>query len=84
MQDMLVRLYDLPSLEDELEAASGQGVVIRPALSLERPPVLAWMQSNFPVWTAEVEAAFCRLPVSCFLAVRDQDLLGFAPASGAS
>ena len=40
MQDMLVRLYDLPCLEDELEAASGQGVVIRPALSLERPPVL--------------------------------------------
>ena len=36
------------------------------------------MQANFPVWAAEVEAAFCRLPVSCFLAVRDQDLLGFA------
>ena len=78
MQDMLVKLYDLPRLQDALDTASRRGVTIRPALSLEKPPVLAWMQANFPVWTAEVEAAFCRLPVSCFLAVRDQDLLGFA------
>jgi GNAT superfamily N-acetyltransferase len=78
MQDMLVRLYDLPSLEEALEFSARQGVVIRSALSLEKPQVLAWIQANFPVWAAEVEAAFCRLPVSCFLAVRGQDLLGFA------
>jgi GNAT superfamily N-acetyltransferase len=78
MHDMLVRLYDLPSLEDALEAASGRGVAIRPALPLERPVVLGWMRSNFDVWTAEVEAAFSRLPVSCFLGVRGGDLLGFA------
>ena len=78
MQDMLVRLYDLPSLEDALEATSRLGVTIRPALTPEKPQVLGWMQSNFGVWAAEVEAAFCRLPVSCLLAVRDRDLLGFA------
>jgi GNAT superfamily N-acetyltransferase len=53
-------------------------VTIRPALTPEKPQVLGWMQANFGVWAAEVEAAFCRLPVSCFLAVRDRDLLGFA------
>jgi hypothetical protein len=78
MQDMLVRLYDLPSLEDALESASRQGVTIRPALSLEKPQVLDWVRTNFPVWTAELEAAFCRQPVSCFIAVQDRDLLGFA------
>ena len=78
MHDMLVRLYDLPSLEDALEVSTRQGVVVRPALSLEKPRVVEWVQANFPVWTAETEAAFCRAPVSCFLAVRDQDLLGFA------
>ena len=78
MQDMLVRLYDLPSLEDALEAASGQGVTIRPALTIEKPQVVEWMQSHFPVWVAEAEAAFCRSPVSCFLAVRGRELLGFA------
>lgn len=78
MQDMLVKLYDLPSLEDALDAASRRGVTIRPALSLEKPRVVEWIHEIFPVWEAEVEAAFCRLPVSCFLAVREQDLLGFA------
>ncbi len=78
MHDMLVRLYDLPSLEDALKLSARQGVAVRRALSLEKPQVLEWVQANFPVWTAEAEAAFCRLPVSCFLAIRDQDLLGFA------
>jgi len=54
MHDMLVRLYDLPSLEDALEAASGRGVTIRPALPLEMPVVLGWMRSNFDVWTADI------------------------------
>jgi GNAT superfamily N-acetyltransferase len=76
MHDMLVRLYDLPSLEDALEAASGRGVAIRPACLWTGG--LGWMRSNFDVWTAEVEVAFSRLPVSCFLGVRGGDLLGFA------
>jgi GNAT superfamily N-acetyltransferase len=78
MQDMLVRLYDLPDLGEALRGSSERGVTIRPALSLEKPRVVDWMQSNFAVWAAEVEAAFCRLPVSCFLALRDQQILGFA------
>jgi GNAT superfamily N-acetyltransferase len=75
---MLVRLYDLPGLEEALELASKQGVAIRPALNLEKPRVVEWMQSRFRIWTAEVEATFSRLPVSCLLAVRDDELLGFA------
>jgi GNAT superfamily N-acetyltransferase len=78
MQDMLVRLYDLPSLEDALGAASRQGVTVRPALTIEKPQVVDWMRSIFPVWVAETEAAFCRLPVSCFLALRGREILGFA------
>lgn len=78
MADMLVKLYELPGLEPALASASAQGVTVRRALSLEKPGVLAWMQANFPLWAAEVEAALCRTPVSCFLAVREQSLLGFA------
>lgn len=78
MQDMLVRLYDLPSLEDALESAVEQGVTIRPALAIEKPRVVEWTRSHFPVWVAEVEAAFCRSPVACFLALRGRGVLGFA------
>jgi GNAT superfamily N-acetyltransferase len=78
MPDMLIKLYELPSLEHALTIAARQGVVVRRALSLEKPSVLEWVQARFSGWTAEVEAAFCRLPVSCFLALRERDLLGFA------
>lgn len=78
MQDMLVKLYELPSLEDALEATSMQGTTIRRALGPEKPVVMAWVLSNFPVFAAEVEIACCRLPISCFIAVRGQQILGFA------
>ena len=53
-------------------------MTIRPALTIEKPQVVEWMHSHFPVWVAEAEASFCRLPVSCFLAVRGRESLGFA------
>jgi predicted N-acetyltransferase YhbS len=36
------------------------------------------MESNFATSAAEVGIALGRLPVTCFIAVRDQQLLGFA------
>jgi GNAT superfamily N-acetyltransferase len=78
MSDMLIKLYQLPSLEPAIAAVTAQGVVIRRALTVEKPLVLQWVQTHFNDWAAEVEAALCRLPVTCFLAVRDQAILGFA------
>jgi GNAT superfamily N-acetyltransferase len=78
MPDMLIKLYELPSLEPALEIAARRNVVVRRALSVEKPIVIEWVRGHFSGWTAEVEAAFCRLPVSCLLAVRERDLLGFA------
>ena len=78
MADMLVKLYGLPGLESALAGASARGVIVRRAITPEKPEVLAWMRANFPAWAAEMEAAFCRAPVSSFLAVRGESLLGFA------
>jgi len=75
---MLVKLYDLPGLEGAIEHASAQGIVIRRALSLEKPRLVEWIQLHFTPWVAEVEAAFCRQPVACFMALRDREILGFA------
>ena len=82
MPDMLVKLYDLPPLQDATAPLERDGARIRRALVLEKPLVLAWIQAQWPAWTVEVEAAFARLPVSCFLAQRDNDLLGFACYDG--
>jgi GNAT superfamily N-acetyltransferase len=78
MADMLVKLYELPDLEPVLNACRDQGVAIRVALSPERGRVLGWMDEHFAFWAREVEGAYARFPVTCFLAVREHGILGFA------
>jgi len=78
MHDMLVKLYELPSLAAALETVSKQGISVRRGQAPEKPMVKAWVASNFASSVAEVGIAFGRLPISCFLAVRGQEILGFA------
>lgn len=78
MHDMLVRLYALPDPTPALARCASQGIAIRRALSVERLRVAAWVRRHFPSAEAEVDVAFARLPVACFIAIRAQQLLGFA------
>ena len=78
MHDMLVRLYALPDLAPALAHCAAHGVTIRPALGAEKSAVVAWVHQHFPGAAAEVDVALCRLPATCFIAVRAQQMLGFA------
>ena len=79
MPDLLVRLYDLPDLTPALETVRARGFEVRRALVPEKPSVLPWIETHFSAaWAAECDAAFARQPLACFLAVRDQQLCGFA------
>ena len=78
MPDMLVRLYDLPSLEEALAASAKDGVVVRRALAPEKPQVVAFAQRHFASSVAEIELACTRLPIACFIALRGASILGFA------
>lgn len=78
MHDMLVRLYDLPSLEAALAAVAKHGVTVRRAIAPEKPAVLDWVRSHFASSAAEVETAFAQVPATCFVALRDGAMLGFA------
>ena len=78
MPDMLVKLCDLPPLEPAIEDAAARGVVVRRALAPAKPVVLDWMRAHFAAWAAEVDVAFARQPVACFVAIRDGFVLGFA------
>ena len=74
MTDLLVKLYSLPP-----PAAFPVGIDVRRAFAAEKQLVLDWIKSRFGQgWASECEAAFARLPVACFLAVRDREVLGFA------
>ena len=78
MHDMLVRLYALPHLDEAVAACAARGVTIRRALAPEKVAVIDWVRAHFASSVAEVEAAFAQTPVTCFIAVRDSTMLGFA------
>lgn len=78
MHDMLVRLYALPGLDEAIAACAARGVTIRRALAPERHAALDWVRAHFASSAAEVETAFAQVPVTCFVAARDDALLGFA------
>jgi GNAT superfamily N-acetyltransferase len=78
MHDMLVKLYDLPRLTEALDAMSARGIAVRRVLAPEAPVVIDWVRTNFPASAGEVGIACSRLPPSCFIAVRDGQIQGFA------
>jgi GNAT superfamily N-acetyltransferase len=78
MPDMLVRLYDLPDLEPALARTASAGITVRPAQDAKKAQVLDWATKHFAVWVPEIEVTFRRKPISCLLAVRADEILGFA------
>ena len=78
MHDMLVGLYALPGLDEAVAACQARGVAIRRALSPEKHATIEWVRAHFRSSAAEVETAFAQVPVACFIAVRDNAVLGFA------
>ncbi len=78
MTDMLVKLYNLPLLESELEEQRKQGIMIRRGIPPEKYHVVKWVREQFSEdWASETDVAFGHMPVSCWLAVEDNHLVGF-------
>jgi GNAT superfamily N-acetyltransferase len=77
--DMLVKLYELkrdPALDGRMVS---QGVVIRRVLAPELPALTSWIEPRFGAgWAAEATVATMRQPTTCFIAIKDEQLIGFA------
>jgi len=77
--DMLVKLYDLPDSRPLREELARAGVTLRRALAPEKHKVIAWVRDHFSEsWASETDVAFAREPVSCFIAIKDDKISGFA------
>ncbi len=77
--DMLVKLYDLPDSREIFAALSKDGISVRRAMAPDRHKVLAFVKKEFSdAWASETEVAFSRAPITCFIAARGRDLIGFA------
>jgi hypothetical protein len=79
MTDMLVRLYDLPDSAAIYALAASHGVTIRRARAFEKHTVAAFVRANFSEkWVSELEVSISRQPITCYIATRNQEILGFA------
>jgi len=77
--DMLVKLYDLPDSRDIFGALSQDGISVRRAMAPDRHKVVSFVKKEFSeAWASETEAAFARQPITCFIAARGRELIGFA------
>lgn len=79
MTDMLVRLYALPPLQPALDAQAALGIDIRRGLPPEKHHIKAWIEQHFyTYWANECDVSFAHQPPGCFIAVRDNAVIGFA------
>jgi GNAT superfamily N-acetyltransferase len=75
MPDMLVRLYALPDRNKPLK----RGYVVRRAKAYDKSAILHWIGQSFSAqWAGEADVAFSRQPISCFIALHREKVVGFA------
>lgn len=78
MADMLVDLMDL-ELPVELEKKLlEEGIQIKQALAPDRSKVMRFAVTFSEEWSDEVAASFSNMPVTCYIAVKDKEIIGFA------
>ncbi|MDR1706074.1 MAG: GNAT family N-acetyltransferase [Clostridiales bacterium] len=81
MADLLVKLYDLDLTAPE-SALRGQGIYVKKACIVDKPLILDFVSRNFGGtenhWISECEYALFNNPTSCYIAVNNREIIGFA------
>ncbi len=78
MPDMLVRLYQLPDARQSLERVKEHGVTIRRPQAYEMRIVRDFIEQHFTTtWADEVMTAFTHQPVTAYIAILDERIVGF-------
>lgn len=75
---MLVKLTDLPNQNDYASTYAAQGIRIIRAMAPDQKTVVDWVETHFgPCWASECRVCFTHQPITCFIAVREKNILGF-------
>ncbi len=79
MPDMLVKLYDLPDDWSFLQAQAAKGIAIRKPIGPEKHLIEEWVKDHFSgAWSSEVDMALSNRPITCFIAIQGEKMIGFA------
>lgn len=79
MTDLLVKLYEINNEWTFLSEQDKLGITIRKPIGPEKNILVAWVNEKFnDAWASETDMALSNRPISCFVAVKKQSLIGFA------
>lgn len=79
MPDMLVKLYNLKEDVSLYETLEKKGIFIKRVMPSDKNLLLNFIKQNFnDGWAGECERALAALPSTCYVAVKDKKILGFA------
>lgn len=77
--DMLIKLYELPAVHRADPALAAAGIRIFRPLAGDKSKIADFIRNSFSdVWADEFEKAMSNNPVSCFVAVKDKEIVGFS------
>jgi GNAT superfamily N-acetyltransferase len=81
MSDMLVKLYALDENDDYIRDLQAKGIIIKKAFIADRDRILDFIRKGLPDhdgWIHECEYALFNNPVSCYIAVKNKEVIGLA------
>lgn len=79
MADMLIKLYELADDWQFLSKQKALGIGIRKPIGPEKHGIIAWVADHFSAgWASETDVALSNRPCTCFVAVKDEKIVGFA------
>lgn len=78
MHDLLVKLYDLPPTAELYREVESKEIRIVRVLAPDIEKVVAFARTFREGWASECIAACSNHPISCFIAVKNHELVGFA------
>ncbi len=79
MPDMLVNLNRDHSCDALIASLKQEGITIKRAMSPDLYEIVAFVREQFnEKWAGETTKAILNTPASCFIAVKDKQVIGFA------
>lgn len=65
-------------VEDDLKGLASKRIYFRRAVREDKSKLLYWLNVRFPEWKGEVSETFKNVPISLFLAHKNESIAGFA------
>lgn len=76
--DLFVKLYDIKDIEEN-SFIKDKSVIIKRPIAPEKHKITEWVSKNFSQnWASEVDVSISKTPPTCFIALKNGQIIGFA------